>query len=444
MISTEEQVERYMKRCGELLDRPLFGGPELTKEEREEVDRLLKMVRDIQNAQSEGPVIGIMGILNDEGGIGGPYTFNGNKASTRAKVGASSGRAKDRTFKGMFPGVPLETNGFASFEEFLKVFDSGRSDPRLETKTMLEGTGASGGYMVPVQYGAFIFDRSLEQEIVRPRAQVWPMETNVRKVPAWDSNDHSGNLFGGFSGEWLAEGGTGTRQTPKLRQLELKAKKLAIYTQASREMVEDGVSFEDQLGRALIAATGWYMDYAFLRGSGAGEPLGVLNDPALVTVAKESEQTDETIVYLNCVKMFARLHPACVQNSVWLASSGTIPQLMTMSIETIADTAASFVPAIQRADGGLTLLTRPIIFTEKLPDLGNAGDLLLVDLSQYVIGLRKEIVLDKSNSPGWTEDLQDYRAVVRCDGQGSWNKAVTPANSGDSLSWCVALGARQS
>lgn len=387
--------------------------------------------RDLKLANEKGPIIGPRA-----------FDFSGTPFGTNVKV--SGGPAKDRTFKGMFPNVELSNGGFKSFEEFLKTFDSGRADQRLEFKTMYEGTPSAGGFMVPTEYGAFLLDSSLEKELVRPRAQVWPMETETRKVPAWDGNDHSSNLFGGFSGEWLAEGGTATRRTPKLRQLILNARKLAIYTQASREMVEDGVSFEAQLAKALTDAIGWYMDHAYLRGTGVGEPLGVVADPALVTITKEDAQADDTIVYQNCVKMFARLHPACLANSVWLASPDTIPQLMTMAIETIADIAASFVPAVQRTDGGLELLTRPIIFTEKLPVLGDAGDLLLVDLSQYVIGLRREIVLDKSNAPGWTEDLQDYRSIVRCDGQGSWNKAVTPANGGNSLSWCVALGARAS
>ena len=54
-----------------------------------------------------------------------------------------------------------------------------------------------------------------------------------------------------------------------------------------------------------------------------------------------------------------------------------------------------------------TLLGKEIIFTEKCPALGVKGDLILVDLSQYAIGMRKEIALDRSNVPGWMEDMTD-------------------------------------
>ena len=43
-----------------------------------------------------------------------------------------------------------------------------------------------------------------------------------------------------------------------------------------------------------------------------------------------------------------------------------------------------------------------------------------------------DVTLEKSNIPGWTNDLMSYRALVRFDGQGTWNEAITPRN-GDSL-----------
>jgi len=63
---------------------------------------------------------------------------------------------------------------------------------------------------------------------------------------------------------------------------------------------------------------------------------------------------------------------------------------------------------------------KEVLFTEKCPALGAKGDLILADLSQYAIGMRKEIALDRSNVPGWMEDMTDYRVIVRVDGQGTW------------------------
>jgi len=350
--------------------------------------------------------------------------------------------AESKKFKNMF-GNSLSNGGFRSFNDYLKTVHSGRYDERLGggfRNAMTEGVPSEGGFAVPEEFAAFLMDNSLEGEIVRPRAQVWPMKSEVRKIPAWDGNDHSSSLFGGLSGVWLAEGSTATRQQGKLRLMQLTANKLACFSQASNELLADGMNFEAQLGNAMIKSLSWSMDYAFINGDGVGKPLGMLNGPALITVSQESGQAAGTIVYENLIKMFARLAPQCIKNAVWLANPTTIPNLLTLSIP--IGTAGSAIPVMSESNGQFKILTVPVIFTEKVPSLGNKGDISLVDWSQYAIGLRKEVSLDKSNAPGWTEDITDYRTIIRVDGQDTWDKPITPKN-GDTLSWCITLEARQ-
>jgi HK97 family phage major capsid protein len=166
----------------------------------------------------------------------------------------------------------------------------------------------------------------------------------------------------------------------------------------------------------------------------------VLNNPALVTVAKETGQKAATIIYENITKMYARLAPQCMGNAVWIASQTAVPQLLTMSLA--VGTGGSMIqPAVLQQGGKFSLLGKEVLFTEKVPALGTVGDLMLCDLSQYTIGMRKEVSLDKSIHVGWTTDQASYRAIVRADGQGSWDKAITP-KAGDTLSWAVALATR--
>jgi HK97 family phage major capsid protein len=72
----------------------------------------------------------------------------------------------------------------------------------------------------------------------------------------------------------------------------------------------------------------------------------------------------------------------------------------------------------------------------------DVGDLMLADFSQYVLGIRREVTVERSNAPGWTEDASDWRAIIRFDGQGKWNAPFTPAKGADSLSPFVTLAAR--
>jgi HK97 family phage major capsid protein len=251
---------------------------------------------------------------------------------------------------------------------------------------------------------------------------------------------HTSSLFGGLTGTWLAELGAATEVFAKMRQIQLTTKKLACYTAASNELVADGVDFDRQIQTALVKTIGWYLDYAFLQGTGAGQPLGVLGDPALVTVLKETGQKAATVVFENVVKMYARLAPQCMGNAVWIASQTTVPQLLTMSLA-VGTGGAPIQPAVLQQGGRFSLLGKELLFTEKVPALGTLGDLLLCDLSVYTIGMRKEVSLDKSIHVGWSQDTSSYRAIVRADGQGSWDKAISP-KAEDSLSWCVALQAR--
>jgi len=66
-------------------------------------------------------------------------------------------------------------------DEFLRTLHSGRADNRLINASMVEGIPEFGGYSVPEEYGAFLMDKSLENEIIRPRATVWAMGSETKK-----------------------------------------------------------------------------------------------------------------------------------------------------------------------------------------------------------------------------------------------------------------------
>lgn len=332
-------------------------------------------------------------------------------------------------------------DGFKSIGDFASAVHF-NSERLAAAAGQQKGIPSDGGFSVPESLAFEVLDGALELEIVRPRCRVVGMETETRTVWTFDDSSHAdGELFGGLAGVWMAEADELSLKTSKLRQIKLTAKKLGFLCAASNELLTDAPGYETEFTARMSQTIGWNLDRTFLiSGTGSGQPLSVLNDGATITVDKESGQSAATIEYANLVKMFARLHPGSLGNSVWICTSTAIPQLLQMTIS--VGTGGSFIPLMTETAGQFRILTRPVVFTEKLNTLGTLGDIMLVDLSQYVVGVMREgLRMDKSGHVYFTTDQSAFRVILRTDGRGVWKSAFTPVN-GSSLSWAVTLAAR--
>jgi len=411
------------------------GKREPTKAEFEEMnaleDRLMAIATELIGVEAQRTAE-----RNAPGGVAGNDGTGGRTWGGPAKALGSG-----RTYTELFG--PPSASGFADAEDYFKAINAGLADHRLLMATdyrahQFEGNPSTGGFSVPEELVMQMMDASLENEIVRPRAQVHAMKSATKKIAGFDSSTSAGGCLFGMSPQWLPEGGIIAHDTAAMRLIELQAKKLGLLPTCSNELLQDGMSFEAQLGDAMTAALGWGMDYAFLRGTGSGQPLGVLTASCLITVAAEGGQFADSIVIQNLVNMFSRCHPACVGNSVWVASPTTIPQLLTLALPVGI---GGGPVQVLNASGTFTILTRPVIFSEKLPPIGDGGDILLADFSQYAVGIRKEISLDKSMHLGFAEDCSTFRGIVRVDGMPLWGSVYTPS-AGATLSPFVTLAAR--
>lgn len=365
----------------------------------------------------------------------------GNSPTIRTEGGQfemrGPGQAKDyRSLFGENHGYswPDRQTGF-----FQAVF-SGRHHPGLVTRSMNENIGSDGGFLVPVQYAERIHAVSLENEIVMPRAYVQPMTSNTIKIPAMEIGNHGTSLFGGFTASYTAEAGTISEANPKARAIELNTNKLTGLLRFSSELNADIPGGENQVINICGKGLSWYRDQAFLKGDGSGRPLGILNAPCLVEVPKETGQKSFTIAYENLTKMMARMFAGSFSNSIWIAHQSTIPQLLTLSLS--VGTGGNSIPVMSNTNGQFTILTRPVIFTEKTETLGTSGDILLADLSQYVIGLRSEMRFDLSIHVHFSTDELLARLIERHCGCPLWDKALTLADGTTTVSPFVVLADR--
>jgi HK97 family phage major capsid protein len=325
-------------------------------------------------------------------------------------------------------------------DSFFSAVFSGRHDPRLIKAGMTEMIPSDGGFLVPTQYAEKIHAVSLENEIIMPRCFVQPMKSNDIKIPAMTIGNHSANLYGGFTASYTAETGTISEADPKVRSMNLNAKKLTGLIRFSSELAQDIPGGEGQIINICGKGLAWYRDKAFLKGTGSGEPLGILNASCLVSVAKETGQTADTIVYENLTKMMSRMFAGSFGNSFWLCHQSTIPQLLTLSMA--VGTGGDHIPVMTRAGGGFEILTRPVVFTEKTEKLGDKGDIMLIDASQYVVGLRSEMRFDTSIHVHFATDELLARLIERHDGQPLWDSALTLEDGTTTVSPFVVLAER--
>jgi HK97 family phage major capsid protein len=378
---------------------------------------------------------------------GGPIGDGPGSYRPTGPGAAPGGPAVSGLYKDMFyPGQPnarLDDSGFKP-GEFFDVLRSGRYDPRLYRNTFIEtGVPSEGSAAVPEITTAQWLDSAYHQEVCRPRCQPWPMTSQTQKIPGWDFKDQTGGVqFGGFEMVMLPENTDADIQTGKLLSIELVARTGGIYSEIGNEMAADALSFESQLSTALVSSIAYGLDKFFLRGTGVGQPLGVLNATSLITVDKEAMQAADTIVYENIVNMWSRMYDVGKTRCVWVCNPSVLPQLLTMGITLGVGGAPVYLPAGGAAGApNDTLFGRPLLYSPVLSVLGDLGDITLIDFSAYAYGMRAGLVLQKSQHVGFMRRTEVWRTLLRFDGMPTWSSVLSPEH-GATQSWAVTLAAR--
>lgn len=303
------------------------------------------------------------------------------------------------------------------------------------------GDGASGGFLVPETMRSEILSLSLEEAVVRPRATVIPMSSGTLLVPSNDSTTNVGSTFGGITAYWTSEGDELVASNPTFSRTKLEANKLITLANIPNELLQDGVALEAFVAATFPRAVAFAEDDAFLNGNGAGQPQGIYNSPAGVVVAKESGQDADTVLWQNIVKMYSRMLPSSIGRAVWVVSPDTFPELATMALSVGTGGSAIWLTNGVQAPQ-LTILGRPVVISEKAPSLGNEGDIMFVDMSYYLIGDRQGMTMTNSAHNKFEFDVTSYRVIERVTGRVWLNSAITPANSGPTLSPIVKLAER--
>jgi HK97 family phage major capsid protein len=299
-----------------------------------------------------------------------------------------------------------------------------------------EDPGA-GGFLIPEIMRSELLQLALEESIVRSRATVIPMSTLSVPIPTVDDTSHVTSLFGGVQFYWAEEASSLTESTATFGRVTLTAKKLAGFFKVPNELLNDAPAFSAFFDTRIPQALAWFEDNAFMNETGVGAPLGFISCPASISVSAVSGQLTKTILWENIVQMYSQMLPTSHGNAAWICSHDAFPQLATMALSVGTGGGPVWMGGWGNSSGAntppMTILGRPVIFTEKVGPLGTTGDINYVDLSYYLIGDRQQVEVSASEHAFFQNDQTAYKIIERVDGRPWIQSALTPHNNSTSL-----------
>ena len=350
-------------------------------------------------------------------------------------------------------------DSFAAPGEFFQAVmragtPGGPVDPRLSTRAatgLSESIPSDGGFLVDTEMGGGIMKNVWEASPILSRISKTTLSGNKNgmKFNGIDETSRAtGSRYGGITGYWKAEAALKTQSKPTFRQIELNLNKLIGLCYATDELLDDAAALEQTIREGFSAEFDFLIANAIMNGTGAGQPLGINNAGCVISVAAEAGQGVNTVVFENINKMWSRMMASSRPNAIWVCNQDVEPQLHQMSIAVGTGGVPVYMPA-----GGMaaapygSLFGRPVVPIEQCPVLGDAGDIMLADFSQYKAIDKGGMRGDVSIHVQFIYDESVFRFVYRFDGQPVLASAITPFSAGattatDTLSHFVRIAAR--
>ena len=329
---------------------------------------------------------------------------------------------------GPFKRLSPQMETFAKFIKMRGSMDNARSaglDMKVHNDTVKdqmkqaglnEGTLAQGGVFVPIEFYAGVIEFATQQSQIISKVWRLPMTSLTMRLPRLVQA--AGSYFGGITFYTPDEGGEKQSTTPQFERLTLEARKLIAVLYITDELIADSLinivnyvtglftrAFQYELERRIIAGLGT---------ATSGPCLGIINDPAINLVPR---RTAGTVGYFDIRNLDSALDENFTDLS-WMIRKAT-----QNTVSTLRDTNNHpiFFNGWEAFRGGGTIhppvmYGYPVYMTRNVPVMGVQGDIILGDLSWYLLGMRQDLTIDQSEHVRFLFDEQTLRFVMRFDG----------------------------
>lgn len=303
-------------------------------------------------------------------------------------------------------GEVLDDGGFKSIGELANAVKFG--DPKGRLKDLSTG---DVGILIPPKFATEILRLDGESEIVMPRATNIPAGSppDAPFTIPYLQQGNDGSL-GGIELVWTGEGKTvSDAGDPQIRDLTLTPQEVSGLTTLNNKTLQNweasGAFIQTLLRQAYINGR----DFKFLRGTGAGCPLGVSAAPGAIKIKRN---TSATFKYIDAVTMMSRLYD--LSKAIWVISQTLMPDVMTMK-----DDNNNFIFIQGDATKGVpsTLAGIPIKWNGKQATKGNESDVMLVNFSYYLTKAGSGPYIAISEHVKFTTNKTVFKIVANIDGQ---------------------------
>lgn len=298
-----------------------------------------------------------------------------------------------------------------------------KSQERLEAYNVKaiqrEATDSEGGFLAPP-----LIRESLMSSVIDPASYLGRLtrisiDRRSIEMPKLVDRNRSSQEIAGFALSDYAEAGTIADDAFAFGLETMVLHKAAKLVRITNELMTDSVPNAGVEIRNKIAdAVRYKMSEDVIRGSGVGQPLGIINSPGAYTITRSASVTIAYI--LDFGQMVERIEAGLLADSIFLAHNSITRQLMNFQITRATEGIALpslWSPARGEAPPG-TLWGLPFFYSEACSVLGTTGDFILFHPASYIfVESAGGPVIDSSPHIHFDTDEETLRVRHRRNGQ---------------------------
>lgn len=349
------------------------------------------------------------------------------------KIMENTPKGEGHVYSNMGGGADPAAKSFGDFLLSIKRKDEKRLKAVYKSaKAMSEDQGATGGYLVPTDFSTQLIAAQAMMSPIIPLVQTYPVSAPSGDWPVLDfytaPTAGAGNTA--FAAQLvssvIAEGGTFTDRNVKFRLINWRVAKVGDLVKVSSEMAEDAPALDALLRQVMTTALAAKKERGILRGTGVGEPLGILNAPAKIAY---NPATSNVFAYADSVGMKARLKVLSGdRNRVrWVYHLSVLPDMAAFQVA--SGSTATLIQSISGTDPtAMAIWTYALLDSEHMPQADNDNSVLLADFGSYGIWQRGEIEIAISEDYAFNTDEITWRFKERYDGRPLAASSVTLAD----------------